>query len=63
LSATAGGANIVTTAGNTTGLTFTAEGASATTVKSGADKATWTGTSGPANTQNISLAQVSNYTS
>jgi len=63
LSATAGGANIVTTAGNTTGLTFTAEGSVATTAKSGADSATWTGTSGPAGTGNINLAQVSNYTS
>jgi len=63
LSTTAGGANIVTTAGNTTGWTFTAEGAATTVVKSGADNATWVGTSGPANTGNISLAQVSNYTS
>jgi hypothetical protein len=63
LSATKGGANVVTNAGTTTGLTFTAEGATTTTVKSGADSATWTGTSGPANTQNINLAQVSNYTS
>jgi hypothetical protein len=58
LSATAGGANITTTAGNTTGLLFTAEGAAATTVKSGADVATWSGNSG-----NITLAQVNNYTS
>jgi hypothetical protein len=63
LSATLGGANVVTNAGNTTGLTFTVEGATTTTVKSGADSATWTGTSGPANTQNITLAQVQNYTS
>ena len=63
LSTTAGGANIVTTVGNTTGLTFTAEGSVATTAKSGADTATWTGTSGPANSGNITLAQVSNYTS
>jgi hypothetical protein len=63
LSSSLGGANIVTSAGNTRGLTFTAEGAVTTTVKSGADSATWTGTSGPANTQNIYLAQVNNYTS
>ena len=63
LSSSLGGANVVTNAGNTTGLTFTVEGAVATTVKSGADSATWTGTSGPANTQNITLAQVNNYTS
>lgn len=63
LSSTLGGANVVTNAGNTTGLTFTIEGAAATTVKSGADAATWTGTSGPAGTQNISLARVNSYTS
>ena len=63
LSSTLNGANVVTNAGNTTGLTFTVEGAAATTVKSGADSATWTGTSGPANTQNISLARVNSYSS
>jgi hypothetical protein len=56
LSATEGGANIVTTAGNTTGATFTI--ASSTTVKSGADPVTWTNTTG-----NLTLAQVNNYTS
>jgi hypothetical protein len=63
LSSTLGGANVVTNAGNTTGLTFTVEGAATTTVKSGADSATWTGTSGPANTQNINLARVNSYSS
>jgi hypothetical protein len=63
LSTTLAGANVVTNAGNTRGLTFTAEGAVTTTVKSGADSATWTGTSGPANTENITLARVSSYTS
>jgi hypothetical protein len=63
LGATLGGANVVTNAGNTTGLTFTATGAVASTVKSGADSATWTGTSGPAGTENITLARVSSYTS
>jgi hypothetical protein len=56
LSSTLGGANIVTTAGNTRGLTFTQ--AVSTTVKSGADPVTWTNTTG-----NLTLAQVSNYTS
>jgi hypothetical protein len=56
LAATTGGANIVTTAGNTTGLTFTL--AASTTAKSGADVATFTGNNG-----NITLAQVSSYTS
>jgi hypothetical protein len=51
-----GAANIVTAAGNTRGLTF-AEAAS-TTVKSGADPVTWTNGTG-----NLTLAQVSNYTS
>lgn len=63
LSSTLGGANVVTTAGNTTGLTFTVEGAVSSTVKSGADAATWTGTSGPAGTENITLARVNSYTS
>ena len=49
-------ANIVTVAGNTRGLTFSL--ASSTTVKSGADTATWTN-----NTGNLTLAQVNNYTS
>ena len=56
LSTTEGGANIVTTAGNTTGLTFTT--ASSTTAKSGADVATFTSGTG-----NLTLAQVNNYTS
>lgn len=63
LSTTLGGANVVSNAGNTTGLTFTAEGAVASTVKSGADAATWTGTSGTANTDYITLARVNSYTS
>jgi len=63
LSSSLGGANIVTSAGNTRGLTFNVEGAATTTVKSGADAATWTGTSGPAGTQYISLALVNNATS
>jgi hypothetical protein len=50
------GANIITTAGNTRGLTFATEGS--TTAKSGADIATWTNGTG-----NITVAQVSNYTS
>jgi len=56
LAATTGGANIVTTAGNTTGLTFTL--AASTTAKSGADVATFNGNNG-----NMTLAQVSSYTS
>ena len=56
LSSTLGGANIVTTAGNTRGLTFTQS--SVTTVKSGADSVTWTNATG-----NLTLAQVANYTS
>ena len=56
LSSTLGGANIVTTAGNTRGLTFTQ--AASTTAKSGADPVTWTNTTG-----NLTLAQVANYTS
>jgi len=56
LSAAEGGANIVTGTGNTTGLTFTTS--SSTTVKSGADTATWSGNNG-----NLTLAQVQNYTS
>jgi len=56
LAATEGGANIVTAAGNTRGLTFTE--AVSTTAKSGADIATWTNTTG-----DLTLAQVQNYTS
>ena len=56
LSTTEGGANIVTTAGNTTGLTFGT--VSSTTVKSGADIATFTNGTG-----NLTLAQVQNYDS
>jgi len=56
LSTTEGGANIVTGAGNTTGLTFAT--LSSTTFKSGADTATWSGNNG-----NLTLAQVQNYTS
>jgi len=56
LSATEGGANIATAAGNTRGLTFSE--AVSTTAKSGADIPTWTNTTG-----NLTLAQVQNYTS
>ena len=56
LSTTEGGANIVTVAGNTRGLTFSE--AASTTVKSGADPVTWTNGTG-----NLTLAQVQNYTS
>jgi len=56
LSTTYNGANIVTTAGNTLGLTFSL--ASVTTAKSGADVATFTNGTG-----NLTLAQVQNYTS
>jgi hypothetical protein len=56
LAATEGGANIVTVAGNTRGLTFSE--AVSTTAKSGADIATWTNTTG-----DLTLAQVQNYTS
>ena len=56
LSTVEGGANIVTTAGNTTGLTFAT--VSSTTAKSGADVATFTSGTG-----NLTLAQVQNYTS
>ncbi|MEI6422811.1 MAG: hypothetical protein WCP55_11365 [Lentisphaerota bacterium] len=55
LSSTTGGANIVTTAGSTTNLVFTL--ATSTTVKSGAEPATWTNATG-----NITLAQVNKYT-
>ena len=56
LSTTEGGANIVTSTGNTSGLTFAT--VSSTTAKSGADAATWSNGSG-----NMTLAQVSSYTS
>jgi hypothetical protein len=56
LSASEGGANIVTGTGNTTGLTFNT--ISSTTFKSGADPVTWTNGTG-----NLTLAQVQNYTS
>jgi hypothetical protein len=56
LSTTYSGANIVTVAGNTRGLTFSL--ASSTTVKSGADIATFTNGTG-----NLTLAQVQSYTS
>jgi hypothetical protein len=56
LSTTYSGANIVTVAGNTTGLTFNL--ASSTTAKSGADIATFTNGTG-----NLTLAQVQSYTS
>lgn len=52
LSATAGGAAITTTAGTTTGLTFTL--ASSTTAKSGAQIDTWTNGTG-----NLALAEAS----
>ena len=56
LAASEGAANIITTAGNTRGLTFSE--ATSTTVKSGAQTATWTNTTG-----NLTLADVQNYTS
>jgi len=56
LSATEGGANIATAAGNTQGLTFTE--AVSVTAKSGAEVDTWTNTTG-----DLTLAQVQNYTS
>jgi hypothetical protein len=56
LSTTSGGANIVTTAGTTTNLVFTM--AASTTIKSGADAVTFTSGNG-----NMTLAQVSSYTS
>ena len=56
LAASEGAANIVTTAGNTRGLTFSE--AASTTVKSGADPVTWTNATG-----NLTLAQVNNFTS
>jgi hypothetical protein len=56
LSAVEGGTGLTTGVGNTVGLTFTVEGT--TTVKSGADIATWTNGTG-----NLSLGLVQNYTS
>jgi hypothetical protein len=53
LAETIGGANIVTTAGNTRGLTFTLGTPPVTVVKSGADAVTFTG-----NVGNITMAQV-----
>lgn len=53
LSDTFGGANIVTTAGNTRGLTFTVESLPISVVKSGADAVTFTG-----NVGNITMAKV-----
>jgi hypothetical protein len=56
LSATQGGANIATAAGNTRGITFSE--AVSTTAKSGADIATFTNGTG-----DLTLAQVQNFTS
>lgn len=56
LSATPGGAGITTTAGTTTGLSFAI--APSTTLKSGADIATWANGSGI-----LDLAEVTDYTS
>jgi hypothetical protein len=53
LSDTVGGANIVTTAGNTRGLTFTVGSLPISVVKSGADAVTFTGSVG-----NITMAKV-----
>ena len=53
LAATIGGANIVTTAGNTRGLTFSVGTPPVSVVKSGADAVTFTG-----NVGNITMAQV-----
>jgi hypothetical protein len=53
LSTAIGGANIVTTAGNTRGLTFSVGTPPVTVVKSGADAVTFTGSVG-----NITMAQV-----
>jgi len=55
LAASEGAANIITTAGNTRGLTFSE--AASTTVKSGADPVTWANGTG-----NLTLGQVANYT-
>jgi hypothetical protein len=56
LAASEGGANIITTAGNTRGLTFSE--AVSTTVKSGAQTATWANGTG-----DLTLGDVQNYTS
>ena len=56
LAASEGAANIITTAGNTRGLTFSE--AVSTTVKSGAQTATWANGTG-----DLTLADVQNYTS
>ena len=56
LAASEGAANIVTTAGNTRGLTFSE--VASTTVKSGAQTATWSNTTGL-----LTLGDVQNYTS
>jgi hypothetical protein len=53
LSTTVGGANIVTTAGNTRGLTFTVESPPISVAKSGADAVTFVG-----NVGNITMAKV-----
>jgi hypothetical protein len=58
LSASLGGANVTTVVGNTRGLTFTADGGTTVVSKSGAEAQTWSNGNG-----NITLAQVSNYTS
>lgn len=55
LAATIGGANIVTTAGNTRGLTFSVGTPPVTVAKSGADAVTFTG-----NVGNITMAKVPN---
>jgi hypothetical protein len=54
LAASESAANIITTAGNTRGLTFSE--AASTTVKSGADPVTWANGTG-----NLTLGQVANY--
>jgi hypothetical protein len=56
LAASEGAANIITTSGNTRGLTFSE--AVSTTVKSGAQTATWANGTG-----DLTLADVQNYTS
>jgi hypothetical protein len=58
LSASLGGANVVTTVGNTRGLTFAVDGGTTVVAKSGAQPQTWSNGKG-----NITLAQVSSYTS
>ena len=56
LAASEGAANIITTSGNTRGLTFSEE--TSTTAKSGAEVSTWTNTTGL-----LTLGDVQNYTS